>query len=72
MTDTYREQLLASVQEMQREQSRQLACNSTDEEINNRICDSLGLPRATQFTDEQLEMLIASHALQQQTEKGQL
>lgn len=66
MTDTYREQLLASVQDMEREHfSRQLR-TMTDEELNNEICDGLGLPRGTQFTDEQLEMLIESHKMQMQ------
>jgi hypothetical protein len=66
MTDTYREQLLASVQDMQREQFTRQLRTMTDEELNNAICDGLGLPRCTQFTDEQLEMLIESHKMQMQ------
>jgi hypothetical protein len=66
MTDTYREKLLASVQDMQSEQLTRQLRTMTDEELDNAICDGLEVPRGTQFTDEQLEMLIESHKMQLQ------
>jgi hypothetical protein len=59
--DTYRDQLLASVEEMQSEQRRQQIRQMSLEQLNNAICNSLGVPRGTQFSDEQLEILIESH-----------
>jgi hypothetical protein len=66
MTDTYRAELIKAVRDMRREQVRQEVSNMSNEEVNNVICDSLGVPRGTQFTVEQLEMLIESHEMRRQ------
>jgi len=61
MTNMYREQLLASIEEMEREQFRQKVRRMGNEDLENAVCDSVGVPRGTQFSIEQLEIVIESH-----------
>jgi hypothetical protein len=60
--DAYRSRLIASAR---REQFRQQAREMSREELNNAICDSLGLPRGTELTSEQLKILIESYEMRQ-------
>jgi hypothetical protein len=50
----YRARLIEAVQHSQTQQE---AREMTDEQLNDIICTSLGLPAGTQFTDEQLGMI---------------
>ena len=65
MTDTYREQLLEAVQNLERERFRQEVRRMSNEDLENAVCDIAGVPRGTQFSDEQLEMLLASVRMRQ-------
>jgi hypothetical protein len=56
--DEYRTKLIQAVDRAQRQEARQRFEAMSDEELNAFICTSLGLPAGTQFTDEQLEMMI--------------
>jgi hypothetical protein len=53
-----RSKLIEAVDRVQRQQARQRFEVMGDAELNAWICSSLGLPAGTQFTDEQLEMLL--------------
>jgi hypothetical protein len=70
MTDDYRAQLLASVQDMQNEQFRQHVRTMSNEDLDNAVCDSIGVPRGTVFSIEQLELLIASANMRQDALEG--
>ena len=54
MTDDYRARLIEAVQHSQMQQEVR---EMTDEQLNDIICNDLGVPAGTQFTDEQLEMI---------------
>jgi hypothetical protein len=56
--DEYRTKLIQAVDRAQRQEARQRFEAMGDEELNAWICTSLGLPAGTQFTDEQLEMML--------------
>jgi hypothetical protein len=58
MNDEYRTKLIQAVDRAQRQEVRQRFEAMPDDELNAWICTSLGLPADTQFTDEQLEMLL--------------
>jgi len=55
MTDR-RQSLIEAVEQVQ---ARQRAREMSEEELDAAICEGLGLPRGTQFTDEQWEMILA-------------
>lgn len=57
MTDDYRARLIEAVQRTNGQQELE---RLSDEQLNALICNDLGLPAGSQFTDEQLGM-IASH-----------
>lgn len=52
--DNYRTQLLKAVSDLGAMEARQLS----EERLIELICLQLGLPIGTQFTDEQLKMII--------------
>jgi hypothetical protein len=56
--DEYRNRLIQAVDRAQREEARQRFERMGYEELSAWICTSLGLPAGTQFTDEQLEMML--------------
>jgi hypothetical protein len=53
-----REKLIQAVERVQRLQAQQRFEQMSDSEQNAWICRILGLPAGTQFTDEQLEMML--------------
>jgi hypothetical protein len=56
--DEYRSKLIEAVDRVQRQEARQRFEAMPDEELSAWICTSLGLPAGTQFSDENLEMLL--------------
>ena len=52
--DNYRAQLLKAVSDLGAQEARQLS----EERLTELVCLHLGLPAGTQFTDEQLEMIV--------------
>jgi hypothetical protein len=53
-----RSKLIEAVDRVQRQQARQRFERMGDDELSAWICRSLGLPAGTQFSDENLEMLL--------------
>ena len=54
MTDDYRARLIEAVQQSQTQQEVR---EMTDEQLNDIICSGLGLPKGTEFSDDQLRMI---------------
>jgi hypothetical protein len=53
-----RSKLIEAVDRLRLQEARQRFEVMSDAEQNAWICNSLGLPAGTQFTDEQLEMML--------------
>ena len=60
--DEYRTRLLAEAEAIQRRERQraadEAALQMSDPELMEVICSGLGLPIGTQFTDEQLQMIL--------------
>ena len=56
-----REKLIKAVELVREREALERLQEMTDEQIEDWIAASLGLPAGTKFTDEQLEMMLRSY-----------